>query len=176
MAITHDQYLALQSELASDPSALGYAGKADAAAASLLVAATQTQAIDVAAAQVMNVLMLRGAWPAIELLVAHGVPSGQSPPTAADKALGAAIALLRLCTATPEQMVRMSDAATNAAVKAQLAALVANNTIAQGDSDAVLALAGRNISRAELIGIPALVDYDAASQAYHVTVARAGRF
>ncbi|HEY1505775.1 MAG TPA: hypothetical protein VGF92_15830 [Stellaceae bacterium] len=108
--------------------------------AATLAGKTTPVDVDVPAGVVMDTLMVSGAWPPIELLVAHGTPSGQKPPTANDLALGAAIALVRLCTATPGSPFRMSDATTKAAVTAQLGALVAAGVVQPSDQDAVLAL------------------------------------
>lgn len=143
-------YADLKTELTTDPLTRGYANMTDAAAAGSLTTADIGVTVDVPVASVMNTLMVRGVWPAIELL-SRGA---ETADTTHDNALKAAVALVRLVTATPSQSVMMTDATTKAVVEAELAALVAEGTIAQADSDAVLALAAVTVSRASQIGWP----------------------
>lgn len=139
----------LAAELSADPGSAGYATMTDQQAADSLNALTVAAQVDVPVATVMNTLLLRGVWANIELLARDSRTSVE----AHDNALAAAIGLIRLCASTPEGMVQMSDATTNAVVKAELAALIAGGAIATADSDAVLALADGKISRAQSVGV-----------------------
>jgi hypothetical protein len=147
-------YADLKAELALP----AYGGMTDQQAADALNAVNIAVTVDAQVRDVLSTLIVRPAWPKIELL------SREAPNQDAthDTALAAAVALVRLVETFKDGIVEMTNPTVAAMVEGQLDAFVAAGVMAADDKAAVLALSSATVSRASQIGWAGVTDLDVA--------------